>query len=409
MSQASNLKPVLGSQLRSGHPLAKGLVGCWLMNEGGGGGKPYNLLRFQLGVVNTPEWTSGIHGSALHFTAVDNDYLYTASKPSEFKSNQYMTMLVWFKLDTVAASQGLSTMGWSSSNTSNLRLLFFSSTGGLLTVSHYNAADCNSTYAISANVWYCAVAVWDGANGNKLYVNGVLRASNATAVLADTNINRCGLGIIATQTIKLPLNGKISNAYWWNCALSASKIAQLYRESFPMFDKPQMGLFGKVAIAEEILLQTVLPSQANINAPLLLSRGIKTSLPASAGLVPQLKISRGISTAAAATSNITALLKTIREIKTISSSNASLGATLTVSGIKLLAASLASTSATIAALSIPGKEKFLYEKWSQYAKRHPQKSSTGRVYCLNAYLMCRKVNMLNLKKGLPMQEEPPTS
>src|SRR3990167_7263966 len=30
------VKPVVGSQINWGHPLAKGLVGCWLMNERGG-------------------------------------------------------------------------------------------------------------------------------------------------------------------------------------------------------------------------------------------------------------------------------------------------------------------------------------------------------------------------------------
>ena len=29
-------KPPIGSQIDWSHPLAKGLVGCWLMNEGGG-------------------------------------------------------------------------------------------------------------------------------------------------------------------------------------------------------------------------------------------------------------------------------------------------------------------------------------------------------------------------------------
>ena len=32
----ATLKPPLGSQLNYSHPLSQGLVGCWLMNEGGG-------------------------------------------------------------------------------------------------------------------------------------------------------------------------------------------------------------------------------------------------------------------------------------------------------------------------------------------------------------------------------------
>ena len=63
------LKPVLGSQLQLGHPLARGLAGCWLMNEGSGdkvsdlSGND-NTGTFQAGAAK-PIWIPGNTGPAV--------------------------------------------------------------------------------------------------------------------------------------------------------------------------------------------------------------------------------------------------------------------------------------------------------------------------------------------------------
>jgi len=53
-------KPELGSQINWGHPLSKGLVGCWLMNEGGGN-KLKDLLNSTASITNGT-WKSTIRG-----------------------------------------------------------------------------------------------------------------------------------------------------------------------------------------------------------------------------------------------------------------------------------------------------------------------------------------------------------
>ena len=74
------LKPPLGARLIPGHPLANGLVGCWLMNEGSGN-KVYDLSgNGNSGTLtNGPEWKAnyikgGISLTPVHTRCSNGDY-----------------------------------------------------------------------------------------------------------------------------------------------------------------------------------------------------------------------------------------------------------------------------------------------------------------------------------------------
>lgn len=168
-------------------------------------------------------------------------------------------------------------------------------------------------------------------------------------------------------------------------------------------------IVANLSTVEEILLQSSLLTQASITAGIKIDRGLQAALPSSSSIVALLKAVRGIKSSLSSVSTIVANLSKVEELllSALLTSSSSVSASLTVTGIKWLVLTLATSSFIFARLTVPTAEKFLYEKWDQYAKLHPQKSSTGRVYTLDAYLMCRKVNMRNLKLGLPMQEEPP--
>ncbi len=61
-------KPPLGTPINWGHPLAQGLVGCWLMNEGGGLYAFDSSGRNNKGALtNLPLWYPGKSGTALSF------------------------------------------------------------------------------------------------------------------------------------------------------------------------------------------------------------------------------------------------------------------------------------------------------------------------------------------------------
>jgi len=61
------LKPTRGIRLNKSHPLARGLVGCWLFNEGSGG-QVYDLSgNGGDGTITGAVWSAGKFGSALDF------------------------------------------------------------------------------------------------------------------------------------------------------------------------------------------------------------------------------------------------------------------------------------------------------------------------------------------------------
>lgn len=76
------VKPLPGAQLDRSHPLAQGLLGCWLMNEGSGlsvydysGNDNHGVL------TNGPTWVAGPDGGALSFDGV-NDRIRVVDFPS---------------------------------------------------------------------------------------------------------------------------------------------------------------------------------------------------------------------------------------------------------------------------------------------------------------------------------------
>ncbi|MBU0598822.1 LamG domain-containing protein, partial [Patescibacteria group bacterium] len=105
------MKPLLGVQLNRSHPLAKGLVGCWVMNEGAGN-KIYDLSgngndgSFPGGTAN-PLWKPGRTGPALKFDGV-NDYV---EKTSFTQITSAITISAWIYPNTYGShANGLGRM-----------------------------------------------------------------------------------------------------------------------------------------------------------------------------------------------------------------------------------------------------------------------------------------------------------
>lgn len=66
------IKPPVGAQLNRDHPLSKGLVGCWLFNEGKGLRVNDYSGTNRHGVLSgnpLPKWVSGKYGPSLRFPA----------------------------------------------------------------------------------------------------------------------------------------------------------------------------------------------------------------------------------------------------------------------------------------------------------------------------------------------------
>ena len=232
------LKPFRGTQLNRTHPLARGLVGCWLMNENGGN-KVYDLSgnKNHGTFVNNPLWIPGTSGPAIDFTndainigdAIYNACIYNCTIVCKF------------------LRRNLSTYGRLIDKYPGPSIYINPNTP--YAVSFYGTiGEVSRTYAwtassIIANIWY-VVAVVLSPGHQRIYRNGVL----AQAELDNgpfTGVYSAGTGInayIGNRTdMTRDINGKIEYMYIYDRALSAAEIRWLYRGPFVMFAQPNSG------------------------------------------------------------------------------------------------------------------------------------------------------------------------
>jgi len=222
------LKPVLGSQIRLGHPLAKGLVGCWLMNEGSGD-KVQDLSGNQrTGTLSsTATWSAADSGPGVNCAA--NGQKITTVIPVlgptgtcviRFNGNATPATLGRF-----FAAEGGTASFYLSRSTSTALQFEIGGIGGIVTYG-----------ALWGTGWHTIVVTWDdAANLRTHYLNGKYVDQTTTAFVFPTNFTSFTIGdrVANDRTV----GGQFSWFSLFNRVLSASEIAQLYREPFCMFGK----------------------------------------------------------------------------------------------------------------------------------------------------------------------------
>ena len=240
---AGQVKPPRGSQLELGHPLTRGLVGYWLMNEGSG-----NKVSDLSGNGNTgtfytvslPTWTLGETGSAVQFESTD--YIGIGDLTSLFSTEATLVMKLKLDLDPPFDS---SRTGYayleSAANKSH-----YPFTNGLLYIATFHTDRLIVGFDNSGfdkTQWHqLAITTKPGAGNYKLYQNDNL-VTTGTGPANVTVAAASKLGEVTTNW----LNGLIEYAFVYNRALTASEIAQLHREPFAMFAQNKGFLDGIAA------------------------------------------------------------------------------------------------------------------------------------------------------------------
>jgi hypothetical protein len=238
------LKPFLGTMLNKSHPLANGLVGCWLMNEGSGN-KVYDLSgNGNTGTITGAVWTAGRTGNALKFT--DDDYV-TISQ-------------------SVISSTEFSIIGWEySEGSTNVGYFLGDSTDPANLYLRRQAADPGNyaggigdqefaAFAVSRNAWHQFAYTHTSAGIGLIYVDGVFKANLAAA--SNFTSLQSNLYIGDRADLARSFEGLLDIIYIYNRALTASEISQLYREPFCMFDYEPIELWAASA-----------PAVGGVNAP----------------------------------------------------------------------------------------------------------------------------------------------
>ena len=190
-------KPKPGVQLNPFHPLSKGLVGYWLMNEGAGslindisGNKNHGRLTNMLPNVQGSGWGGSKFGGCLQFNGSDN-YV-DCGNPPVLKITSNLTYSCWIRF---TASQSDSVLmnyltDWSPWD------------GAVLGISGTNANKikwhgddytkaAESTTVLNDGVWHHIVGTYDG-DKLRIYIDGdydAISPSDTISYYADSKFN----------------------------------------------------------------------------------------------------------------------------------------------------------------------------------------------------------------------------
>lgn len=229
-------KPPVGTQINPLHPLSKGLVGCWLFNEGDGslandisGNKNHGRLTNMAPNVQGSGWGGSKFGGGLEFDGVGG-YV-NCGNSDNLKSTQITICAEIISNDQsdwghIFGSNYASGAWLALKNDESIA--FYTTIGG--------TTDYWASFAAPLTVGkkYQICAVFNGTV-KTIYLDGIYFASsNHSGDLDWSGTTQLRVGASDTDTYHF--DGKCSYIYVYNRALSAEESARLHREPYAMFE-----------------------------------------------------------------------------------------------------------------------------------------------------------------------------
>lgn len=210
-------------------PMAAGLVGAWIVDEGGGT-TIRNLVTKNDATITSPAISSkSSRGPVVYY---DGTTGYTdCGTGAELNVTSALTVSAWVQIFAQVAYAGIAGENYGSDNSGYIMLHDYASSnkfGGWIGISGtaYRAEGITTANLLE---WYHVVLRYDGAEV-RTYVNGVFEDGLSPAATGDityptaTNFN---IGRYQSAS-DFEWNGLIDNVYVWNRALSDGEIFRLY-------------------------------------------------------------------------------------------------------------------------------------------------------------------------------------
>ena len=234
-------KPPIGSQIDWSHPLSRGLVGCWLMNEKCGS-ISNNLVNayFGNGVITGATWGSSIKGSKLLFSGTN--IVNCGNKIIPNMTNQ--TWLAMVYPTTIDATNRRVMVIDDTTPATNRTALTVTNTvvanGIRIAITATGTNSDSIANAVNLNAWNLIGFTWKGRDISQvnIYSNGKNVTASVPGSATAWNDSAGGFRIGNRQDAAAPLLGSIAFCYLYNRVLSPSEIRQLYQEPY-CFIKPQ--------------------------------------------------------------------------------------------------------------------------------------------------------------------------
>ncbi len=235
------LKPVRGIRLNKSHPLARGLVGYWLLNEGSGN-KVFDLSGNgnEMSFVNSPVWSPGNFGQSILFDDGSSQYL---EYSSPIITDYPVTLLAWFNQDDDTIACHLIGFADNSVDDEYVRIVTVGAGDGTgiirlqLRITGEAGHNVDATSSWNVNTWNMACAVYKSATERIVFLNAGSEATDTDSARFAIGLDNTTIGRMSRLNPTNYMSGKIGLAMIYNRALSASEIALLHREPFCMFDR----------------------------------------------------------------------------------------------------------------------------------------------------------------------------
>jgi hypothetical protein len=304
-SDQTRRKPVLGARLNRGHPLANGLIGAWLFNEGSGGTRNLAGTTDDLANINA-SWTvtsEGVAGRVVGWVGFKN------TTPSLLLQPAYLKTVFWQGMILGDVSVGLP-------DAPPLFAHYYDASG----TAPYN---CGSIHRYNNNA--DVLFAWNNGTFNSQTVTGLISAYSTPIQLAlvldgasvlmykDGSLASTSFGNVPTagspilygaanyQTFgihpsaNVDANAAASLMLEWNRALSQQELQALVEESYALFTSRYYWL---------------IPPAGGTNY----TRSAVGTEPAPTGTLTRLRVRSLVGTEPAATGTLTRRLQAVRAL-----------------------------------------------------------------------------------------------
>lgn len=267
LPKGSVWKPPLGAQVDPSHALSQGLLGLWLLNEGGGLIAVDATGNSNHGTI-AGAWKAGRVGPSIDFNGT-SQYI-SVAKPLVQANG---TVTLWFKPD------------WSSGDSQNHGLFGAGVTpftdfirceqynnnnwyvGWYTSSTDYRVVIASSSMPVTSGKWSHLVLTWnDTTNVTKVYLDGVEKGSNSSLVTASLSGSlRFGAYDAASPAY---FDGQYGEFRVYNRALSAAEVQQLFTQPFQNI-QTQRRLLVSVSGTNVTVTPSVLSIASSVQSPSL--------------------------------------------------------------------------------------------------------------------------------------------
>ena len=236
-------KPLLGRQINWAHPHAKGLMACWLLNEGSGGRLHDSTKRLPSSDFTTYPGTWIPEG--IEFDGSD-DLTLIDFEPLQAIIGAEFTVVIKFRTiarvpftQTIFQAEDSEPFTFQKTGDTNLRFIF-EFTGGVTTV------NVGGGETLGSGVW--VTALMTGRSGEqRFYVDAVEVGSDTQTGTPDVGFGSEDLILSTGNT----WNGEIQYIMMWNKFMFPDMVESFTRESYAMFQQNRVRWFSiPVAVAD---------------------------------------------------------------------------------------------------------------------------------------------------------------